>query len=152
MSRNAFFSKFFKVVLEQDEEPGFTPAPEEMTDDQALQVDSEVGTDPDALGVEGGINPEDEKLLKYAATRELEMVKGLTEWVNKLDDMVEFLNGTNPDSIQMKLKKAVPDTIFDKMRSSEAKKIARVAKEISALAETFKGYLATADDPKYRFI
>ena len=66
--------------------------------------------------------------------------------------MVDYLNGTDGNSIQMQLKKAVPDTIFDKMRTAEAKKIARVAKEISALAETFKGYLATSNEPKYRFV
>ena len=66
--------------------------------------------------------------------------------------MVDYLNGTSPESMQMKLKRAVPDTIFDKMRTAEAKKIARVAKEISALAETFKGYAATADNPAYRFV
>ena len=49
------------------------------------------------------------------------------------------------------LNSAEADTIFDSISNSETKKIARVAMEVSSLSEILKGYLAGANDPKYRF-
>lgn len=144
---NNTFAKAFNVILEQDAptapEAAGNVAPE--TPQPGLEGEAS------ALGA-SGIDPEDAQILKQAATRELKMIESLNSWIVELDKMVDYLNGTDPHSIQMQLKKAVPDTIFDKMRTAEAKKIARVAKEISALAETFKGYAATADNPAYRFV
>lgn len=149
---NTIFASVFKQGLVKEADELSTKPIGDISDQEAMQSTLDPGTETSEMGADSVMDPEDEKLLKYAATREMEMIKSLTGWVTELDNMVEYLNGTNPQSIQMILKKAVPDTIFDKMRSSEAKKIARVAKEISALAETFKGYLATADDSKYRFV
>lgn len=149
MSPN-IFRNVFSTLLEQDEG---SPTPAQASDNAAPgQPDFSMGgEDADNLGA-SEISPEDRQLLQHAAQRETQMIKNLQTWIVQLDDMVEYLNGTTGASIQMQLKKAVPDTIFDKMRTAEAKKIARVAKEISALAETFKGYLATSNEPKYRFV
>ena len=147
------FANLFTTILEQD----VVTAPEaggnvvQPGSEDAFTGDELEDDNLDQLGA-SKIDPEDEKMLKHAAQREMQMAQSLTEWVEKLDSIVDFLNGTDDNSIQMQLKHSVADTIFDKMRTSEAKKIARVAKEISALAETFKGYLATANDPKYRYV
>ena len=151
MAQN-IFSNVFSTVLEQDA-GGPTPA---QAADNVAQVDVDFragsgGAQAEDLGA-SDISPEDRQLLQHAAQREMQMIKNLQSWIEQLDGMVDYLNGTDGNSIQMQLKKAVPDTIFDKMRTAEAKKIARVAKEISALAETFKGYLATSNEPKYRFV
>ena len=144
------FSNVFSTLLEQDE--GIPSAA------QAADNVSTGGEAPAQGGAEAAdfgaseISPEDREILQHAAQREMQMIKNLQGWIVELDNMVDYLNGTGGNSIQMQLKKAVPDTIFDKMRTAEAKKIARVAKEISALAETFKGYLATSNEPKYRFV
>lgn len=144
---NNTFAKAFNVILEQDA----PTAPEASGNTIPASEQPGMEGEAQALGSDG-MDPEDAQILKQAAARELKMIESLNEWISKLDEMVDYLNGTGPNSMQMKLKRAVPDTIFDKMRTSEAKKIARVAKEISALAETFKGYAATADNPAYRFV
>jgi hypothetical protein len=150
MSQN-IFSNVFSTVLEQDEG---LPTSAQASDNAApAQPDFKPDGDDSAANFGASeISPEDRELLQHAAQREMQMIKNLQSWIVQLDDMVEYLNGTTNGSIQMQLKKAVADTIFDKMRTAEAKKIARVAKEISALAETFKGYLATSNEPKYRFV
>lgn len=144
---NNTFAKAFNVILEQDA----PTAPEAAGNVTPPAPQAGLEGEASALGA-ADIDPEDAQILKHAAARELKMIESLNSWITELDKMVDYLNGTDPHSIQMQLKKAVPDTIFDKMRTAEAKKIARVAKEISALAETFKGYAATADNPAYRFV
>ena len=67
-----------------------------------------------------------------------------------MDEFSSYLNGTS-DSIQTSLNYAESDTIFDSISNAETKKIARVAMEISSLSEILKGYLAGANDPKYKF-
>ena len=79
-----------------------------------------------------------------------QMFDELSGWVSEMDRFSEYLNGTS-DSIQTSLNAAEPDTIFDSISNSETKKIARVAMEISSLSEILKGYLAGANDPKYKF-
>jgi hypothetical protein len=144
---NNTFAKAFNVILEQDA----PTAPEAAGNVAPPSPQAGMEGEADALGA-SDIDPADAQILKHAAARELKMIESLNGWITELDKMVDYLNGTDANSIQIQLKKAVPDTIFDKMRTSEAKKIARVAKEISALAETFKGYAATADNPAYRFV
>lgn len=151
MSYN-IFSNVFSTVLEQDEG---MPTPAQAANNVAQpETDFTAGSESEqsADGGEANISPEDRQMLQHAAQKEAKMIKNLQSWIVQLDGMVDYLNGTEGNSIQMQLKQAVPDTIFDKMRTSEAKKIARVAKEISALAETFKGYLATSNSPRYRFV
>ena len=79
-----------------------------------------------------------------------QMFEELNSWIQEFDRFSDYLNGTN-DSIQTSLNAAEPDTIFDSISNAETKKIARVAMEISSLSEIFKGYLAGANDPKYKF-
>jgi hypothetical protein len=148
---NKIFSNVFSTILEQDEG---MPTPAQAANNVAQAETDFAAGDEDAQTADTGadISPEDRQMLQHAAQKEAKMIKNLQSWIVQLDGMVDYLNGTEGNSIQMQLKQAVPDTIFDKMRTSEAKKIARVAKEISALAETFKGYLATSNSPKYRFV
>jgi hypothetical protein len=79
------------------------------------------------------------------------MYEQLKGWIDRIDEFSTYLNGTGPDSIQSKLNSAEPDTLFDKISTAETKKIARVAVELTSLNEMLKGYLATANDPKYRY-
>ena len=78
------------------------------------------------------------------------MYDELNSWIGKMDEFSGYLNGTE-SSIQTTLNSAESDTIFDSISNSETKKIARVAMEVSALSEILKGYLAGANDPKYKF-
>ena len=78
------------------------------------------------------------------------MVEELSSWIDEMDRFGDYLNGTS-NSIQTSLNSAEPDTIFDSISNAETKKIARVAMEVSSLSEILKGYLAGANDPKYKF-
>ena len=78
------------------------------------------------------------------------MFEELSSWIDEMDRFGDYLNGTT-DSIQTSLNSAEPDTIFDSITNAETKKIARVAMEVSSLSEILKGYLAGANDPKYKF-
>jgi hypothetical protein len=76
----------------------------------------------------------------------------LTTWIETMDEFVEFLNGLEEGSVQSQLKNAVPDTIMDKIRGSEMKKISRVSMEVAGLKEILRGYLASSDDAKYKYV
>jgi len=81
-----------------------------------------------------------------------EMKEQLNKWVSSLDEFREFINGTGPGSIQYTLSQAEPDTIFDKVKSSEARRIARVATDIAALTESLKGYIAQSSDSQFKYV
>lgn len=65
----------------------------------------------------------------------------LQQWIGQIDEFVQYINGDTTESIQSKLHDASCDTMFEKIASSESKKIARVASELSALVQSLKGYL-----------
>lgn len=65
----------------------------------------------------------------------------LQGWISEIEKFVQYINGDTDSSIQSKLHNASCDTMFEKIASSESKKISRVASELSALVQSFKGYL-----------
>lgn len=131
------YSKRFAKVLEQDEE-------QNLTDGEAL--DSELqDISADELGADA---PQD--VTSAVNDQQKAMYDELNSWIGKMDEFSNYLNGTE-SSIQTSLNSAEPDTIFDSISNAETKKIARVAMEVSALSEILKGYLAGANDPKYKF-
>lgn len=138
---NLFQKAFVHVLREQ-------PTPEEITDRDAMEQTLDKGSDPTMF------DSDKEAVADHlAATSKIQaqMVGTLSEWISRLEEFSDYLNGTGSNSIQSKLKNAVPDTLFDKIRVAETKKIARVSMEISALTEMLKGYSASAADAKYRF-
>ena len=132
--------RFKKFLSEQDDENT------ELTDQEAMASTLDPETSPDEFDVDvpeaGGDSP--------INTQSKQMFEELNSWIAEFDRFSEYLNGT-ADSIQTSLNAAEPDTIFDSISNAETKKIARVAMEISSLSEIFKGYLAGANDPKYKF-
>ena len=75
----------------------------------------------------------------------------LTGWISEMDKFLNYLNGEQ-DSIQTALAQSESDTIFDRMKQSEQRKIARVATELASLAESFRGYLAQTENPSFRHV
>jgi PPE-repeat protein len=134
------FTKKFFTLLEQDgqEQP---PTPDEAA--MASTLDAE--TDPAALGAD--INAQ---AATAVAQQQQQMIGTVQGWIVKLDEFVKYLNSPTGESIQNTLKDATPDTILDKIRTTETKKIARSAMDLAALSQIFQGYLATARDPKYK--
>lgn len=132
-------NRFKKVLSEKDE----------MTDRDAMSQTLDKGTDPaefDVEPVEVGA-----QVMPTMGAVQKKMYQELKQWVSELDRVAEYLNGTGPESMQSKLNSAESDTLFDKISTAETKKIARVSVEIASLSQMLKGYLATANDPKYRY-
>tara|TARA_R110001592_G_scaffold140614_1_gene361649 strand:+ start:941 stop:1390 length:450 start_codon:yes stop_codon:yes gene_type:complete len=133
------YSKRFAKILEQDGELA-----DELTDSEALDSELQDIT-ADELGADA---PAD--VTNAINDQQKQMYDELNSWIGKMDEFSGYLNGTE-SSIQTTLNSAESDTIFDSISNSETKKIARVAMEVSALSEILKGYLAGANDPKYKF-
>jgi len=133
------FQKAFVHVLRE--------APEELSDAEAMQQTLDQGTDPNSFNVDAAAAADH---MEATSKMQSQMVSSLQQWIGELERVSDFLNGTGPNSIQSQLKNCVPDTLFDKIRVAETKKIARVSMEITSLNEMLKGYLASASDPKYK--
>jgi hypothetical protein len=130
--------RFKKFLSEQDDENT------ELTDQEAMASTLEPETSPEDFDVDApaGDDP--------VSTQSKQMFEELSSWIDEMDRFGDYLNGTS-NSIQTSLNSAEPDTIFDSISNAETKKIARVAMEVSSLSEILKGYLAGANDPKYKF-
>jgi len=137
---NRFENRFFKVLREQDD-----------MDREAMEASLDQGTDPAAFDVtvEPANDTSSDDVAVAMAKRNVAMVNELKTWIASIEAFLEQLNGTE-DSIQTRLSKAEPDTLFDKMKQSEQRKIARVATEIASLNESFKGFLATSHNASLR--
>lgn len=133
-----YSKKFKRALFEQDDVEDI-----ELTDQEAMADSLEPDTDPADFDIETPDAP--------VANGQKEMFDELNSWIQEMDRFSNYLNGTN-DSIQTKLNGAEDDTLFDSISNAETKKIARVAMEISSLSEILKGYLAGANDPKYKYV
>lgn len=136
---NMYSKRFNKILLsEQDDE---------VPVDDAAALDMELkDITSDDLGAKtppGGVG--------IVSKQQRKMYEELSQWVRRLEEFAEYLNGTENNSIQSSLNSAEPDTLFDSISNAETKKIARVAMEVSSLSEILKGYLAGANNPKYRY-
>jgi len=128
-----YSKKFIKFLNEQDDVEAMQSTLDPETDVEDFDIDVPETSDGSPVG-----------------SQQREMFDELSQWIQEMDKFSNYLNGTD-DSIQTSLNSAESDTIFDSISNSETKKIARVAMEVSSLSEILKGYLAGANDPKYRF-
>ena len=134
-------NRFKRVLVEQDDT--------EITDKDAMVQTLDKGTSPEDFDVNAP--PAGVEAVPTMGAVQKKMYEQLKGWIDRIDEFSTYLNGTGPESIQSKLNAAEPDTLFDKISTAETKKIARVAVELTSLNEMLKGYLATANDPKYRY-
>ena len=142
------YAKMFRVVLEQDQQQTGEPAPEaEMTDAQAAQA--ELGDNAQVADLGADMN---QQAAEMSAKQQQAMNSKLEEWMGQLGEMVEYLNSPTADSIQSILSKSIPDTLFDKIKKGESKRIARVAEELAGLQQSFAGYRATSNNPSYKYV
>lgn len=124
------YQKRFVRVLEA--------ANDEVADKEALAATLDPGTKPTDFDVQNVPNLTTKDVLKQSYEQQ---ANELQQWINKIQEFVEYINGETQESIQTKLHSAGCDTMFEKIASSETKKISRVASELSALVQSFKGYL-----------
>lgn len=137
----SLFKNKFKALLEQDEED--IKPPVEPVEGSPLEGEIDPATKPEDFGA--AVNPEED--ISAIKQQSLESQKQeLQGWIQKIEEFVEFINGVNENSLQSKLHNCPCDTMFEKIASSETKKIARVAVDLSALGEALKGYLIVGDE------
>ena len=141
-----FKNKFFKVLKEQDEE---REAFEATLDDNTAAGDFDVDVEVDETVVEDDPNV---KAAIAVEERNEAMRITLQGWIGELDQFLEFLNSESPESIQSALASAEPDTIFDRMKDSEQRKIARVASDLASLTQSFKGFIAQSANPQFKYV
>ena len=141
-----FERRFFKSLNEQTE------------DEVAFEAELEDETNVDDFDVDVNVDEtvvEDDPNVKAAlavSERNEAMRAKLEGWVGEIEVFLEYLNGSTPDSIQTVLASSEADTIFDRMKASEQRKIARVATELAALNESFKGYLAQTGNAQFKYV
>ena len=142
-----FERRFYKSLNEQAEEEraAFEAELEDNTEAGDFDVDVEV----DEVSVEEDPNV---KAAQAVSERNAAMRTKLESWVGEIEQFLEYLNGSSPDSIQTLLANAEPDTIIDRMKASEQRKIARVATELAALNESFKGYIAQTGNAQFKYV
>lgn len=140
-----FEKKFFTVLNEDDEadKVAFKASLDQDTDASEFDVDATPDQESSDAAAEAA---------KASARHAVEMRTQLEDWIAQMDEFLEYLNGQEPGSIQSRLSHAEPDTIFDRMKQSEQRKIARVATELASLAESFRGYLAQTDNPQFKYV
>jgi len=142
-----FERRFFKSLNEQAEEE--REAFEAELDDNTEAGDFDVDVEVDEVAVEEDPNV---KAAQAVSERNAAMRTQLEGWVGEIEQFLEYLNGSTPNSIQTLLANAEPDTIFDRMKASEQRKIARVATELAALNESFKGYIAQTGNAQFKYV
>jgi len=125
------FQTKFARLLEQDEAAG---------DQAAMAAELDKGSTPGDFDVAGAPQIDQARASHNAAQKQV-----LTTWIQKVAEFVDFLNGTNGESVQSQLAASSCDTLFEKIATSEKKRIARVAMELSSLNESLKGYLISGD-------
>ena len=141
-----FERRFFKSLNEQTEE---RVAFEAELDDDTEAGEFDVDVEVDETVVEDDPNV---KAALAVSERNEAMRSTLEGWIGEIETFLEYLNGSSPDSIQTLLANAEPDTIFDRMKASEQRKIARVATELAALNESFKGYIAQTGNAQFKYV
>lgn len=142
---NLFSKAFFKVISEQEEAPVLAPDTAGVSDADAMAATLDQGTSPEDFDVNAGTR---EAGLAAAKSHAM-MVDVIEQWIVKVKDFSEFLNGQDGKSMQTMLSKAAEKSIFGVIKTAESKKISLVSKELAGLNEMLKGYLADAHNPKY---
>ena len=139
-----FEKRFFSVLSEADGENPDLEAMEATLDDD-VSADEFGAETPDVSDVDSSAMAAAQATSDLAA----KMQQELEGWVSEMDNFLHKLNGQE-GSIQSVLANAEADTIFDRMKQSEQRKITRVATELASLTESFRGYLAQTDNPQFR--
>lgn len=134
------YEKLFTNLLEQEEvEPvaALDATPEAET--AAMNAELDAGTPPESFDTDAG---QVEVIRKESLAKQKKI---LADWVSEIERFLEYVNGVTETSIQAQLHNAGCDTLFEKIASSEHRRISRIAVELSGLAEALKGYLIAGE-------
>jgi len=119
------------------EAAGDMPAAPEGEDSEAWKKSLDKGTNPEDFDVAD--NPQHDV--------DTSGIKAAHEWIKKLVEVAEFVNGTGPESLnsqinQLELKNSVP---FRGVVRREEKRITKLAENLRGLAEVLKSVVITSE-------
>ena len=146
---NTLLKEADSIAAAADEAAAMSGPPSEPTgDEEAFDASLDPNTQPDEFNdVDGDGVADAQANLDDATAADFEAQSGtVMEWIGRVEDFAEFLNGMNPSSMQSQLNNAVCDTMLKNVSKSETKKITRIAQELAALKEALKGYLLSSDE------
>jgi len=132
---NIFKSQFNKFLTEDE-----MRLPSPAGDEAAMQAGMDGSAPPESFN---DVEPNPE--VDMAAGETSHVTNKLTDWIGKIEEFIEYLNGLSPDSINYELNRADCSSIMSDVQRSESKKISRVAQDLSSLSEALKQYLLGAD-------
>ena len=133
----AQFAKNIKGLKENVMEAPAADAPAQNDDTAAWEKSLDKGTDPKDFETPG--NPQH--------TIDTTGIQAAHEWIQKLEEMAHFINGTGPESLntqinQLEIKNSVP---FRGIVRREEKRITKLAENLRGLAEVFKSVVITSE-------
>ena len=135
------FANKFKLVLEEE----IPAAP--IDDGGGVPVGlPDDGASPDSQTIDAVSDVAPSPVGDYKRAESDRMKSELQEWVGRISEFNEFLNGMESESLQKKLNGADCDTLFADISRSETKKISRIAQDLSGLIESLKGYILSAEE------
>jgi len=134
------FKSRFDFVLEADEDQAAGDVPATPATDTEAMAQTLDTAQPSDFNVKAA---ERQKRVDHV---KVQQINTLNEWITKIDDFIVFLNDTKSESMQIQLHSAPCDSMFEKIATSEKKKISRLAADLGNLGQALKGYLASAND------
>ena len=137
----SIFEKKFAMLLEA---PVEVPTPDEIPAVAPVDPvdDTEITGDTLSVADDVGDNP----AIGWRKEANSKQRTQIESWISRLEEFTTFLNGVDSNSMQAQLNQADCDTLFNGISRGETKKISRIAQDVSALVESLKGYLLSADD------
>jgi hypothetical protein len=128
-----FEDVFLKKLITEDQD---TPVADPSSDKGAWMDTLDADTDPTAFDTASNPKPELSK-------QNIEVAK---EWVNHIDEFVNFLNGIEGNSLHAQIAKMDREgSVFRGIIKSERKKITKIAELLQSINEVVKGYIINSD-------
>ena len=113
---NLFSKAFFRTLNEADEAPmaDVPQDPAAMSDADAMASTLDQGSAPEDFDVHSG----SKEAAMAAAKSHAMMTDMLDNWIAKIAEFTEFINGATPNSVQTVLSKADKETLFGKIKAA----------------------------------
>lgn len=131
----SLFAKFKKILRENPEL------------EQDAMIDSlDDDTDISDFDMDMESDGSQDEVADAIGRQQQQMIGELQGWIDQIDGFLRFINGDRPDSIQSKLAKAIPNTILDKVKTSQQSKIARIASDLASFHQALLGFKAQSNN------
>lgn len=154
MSKNLFESAFKRTLRKRIKELNENTLEEELggggdlgaDDDLATQMANDVdAVDPEEARKQQDANDAIEIQDKIAQKIEQDN-EILSDWVDKLDTFLKFVNDPAAQgSIRSVIDNSIEGSVFQKIKTSENRRITRVATEVAGFCEAIKSYIGSSD-------